>query len=95
MATYVMALMNKHNMERYADYSAAGYVSLQGIDVLDVVAAEDLTVLEGSVPATSLVLLKFKNDEDADRWYHSDAYQSAIPIRHESAETAFVVKFSA
>src|SRR3546814_4793835 len=78
-----MALMNKHNLERYADYSAAGYVSLQGIDVKEVVVAENLTTLEGSVPATSLVLLKFGSQEDADQWYHSDAYQSAIPIRSE------------
>lgn len=94
MATYIMALMNKHNLERYADYSAAGYVSLQGIDVKEVVVAENLTTLEGSVPATSLVLLKFGSQEDADQWYHSDAYQSAIPIPHESANTAFVIKFS-
>src|SRR3546814_5420632 len=93
MATYIMALMNKHNLERYADYSAAGYVSLQGIDVKEVVVAENLTTLEGSVPATSLVLLKFGSQEDADQWYHrSEEHTSELQSLMRISYAVFCLK---
>jgi uncharacterized protein (DUF1330 family) len=72
---------------------AAGFESIQGYDV-EVITVENPEVLEGHFPGTSLVLLKFKNDEDAKKWYQSEKYQKAIPLRHESADTYFTVTFT-
>lgn len=93
MATYVLSIIDKHDLERYGEYAAAGFASLQGFE-FEVVAAESPTVLEGAFPATSVVLMKFRTEADADKWFYSDAYQGAVPIRHEAAHTPFVVKFN-
>jgi uncharacterized protein (DUF1330 family) len=38
--------------------------------------------------------MKFKDEDGATRWYHSDAYQAAIPFRHASADTPFLIQFN-
>lgn len=93
MASYVMSIMNKNDHEKYAKYSEQGFASLVGIPV-EVIVGEDLDTLEGNCPGRSFVLLKFPDNEAAMRWYESDMYQKAIPIRHDAAETIFAVHFT-
>ena len=38
--------------------------------------------------------MKFPDNEAAKRWYHSEGYQKAIPVRHAAADTAFVAHFT-
>jgi uncharacterized protein (DUF1330 family) len=93
MATYVLSVMQKHDLEKYRDYSAQGVASLDGVE-FEVIVGEGLETLEGTAPGSSVVIMKFPDEQTATRWYHSDAYQKAIPIRHAAADTAFVVQFT-
>ncbi len=93
MASYVLSVMRKHDLEKYAEYSAQGFVSLAGVPC-DVVVGEGIEALEGTPPGRSVVLLKFPDNDAALRWYRSEAYQKAIPMRHAAADTAFVVHFT-
>ena len=93
MASYVLSMMNKHDIEKYGEYMAQGFVSLEGLP-FEVILGENMDTLEGAPPGTSVVLMKFPDNATAMQWYKSDAYQKAIPIRHQAAETIFAVHFT-
>jgi uncharacterized protein (DUF1330 family) len=93
MASYILSVMEKHDLEKYAEYSAQGFVSLDGIE-FDIIVGEGIATLEGTTPGSSVVMMKFPDNETAMRWYRSDAYQKAIPMRHAAADAAFVVHFT-
>jgi len=92
MASYIVGVLSKHDLERYQDYAMAGFRLIDGVEV-EVGLAEQPEVLEGDFPGTSIIIMKFADDEAARKWYFSEGYQEVIPIRHESADTRFVITF--
>ena len=52
MASYVVSMMNKHDLARYGEYSAQGFVSLEGLPFEGIVG-ENLNVLEGTAPGAA------------------------------------------
>ena len=94
MASYLVGVVSKHDLARYQDYALAGYRLIDGVDV-EVALAEAPEVHEGTLPGTSIVIMKFADNEAAARWYRSEGYQEVIPIRHEAAVTHFVITFQA
>jgi uncharacterized protein (DUF1330 family) len=51
-----------------------------------------MEAVEGKAP-DGLVILKFPTTEDAKAWYHSPAYQAALPHRKKGADyRAFIVE---
>jgi uncharacterized protein (DUF1330 family) len=92
MASYIVGVVDKRNLENYGLYVAAGYQSIAGFDV-EVTMAEQPETLEGKFPGTTMIIMKFKDDDGARRWYTSDLYQAAIPLRHASAGTPFTIHF--
>lgn len=92
MASYLVGVVSKHNLERYQDYAMAGYRLIDGVEV-EVALAENPTVHEGTFPGTSMIIMKFADDDAAEKWYKSEGYQEVIPIRRESADTHFVITF--
>lgn len=93
MASYVLSMMNKHDLDKYGEYVAQGFASLEGLP-FEVIVGEGLDTLEGAAPGSSVVLMKFPDKDAAMAWYRSDAYQTAIPMRHKAAETIFAVHFT-
>ena len=94
MASYIVGVVSKQNLAAYADYAQAGFESLAGFDV-EVTAVDQPEVLEGGFPGSSIIIMKFKDDNAARRWYESETYQAAIPLRHASASTTFTIHFAA
>lgn len=92
MSSYIVGVIDKHDLETYQKYIAGGYAAVVGFDV-QVSIAEQPEVLEGKFPGTTLIIMKFKHKADAKKFYHSEAYQKAIPFRHASAATPFTVTF--
>lgn len=92
MASFIVGLVSKHDLERYQDYAMAGFRLIDGVEV-EVALAESPEVLEGDFPGTSMIIMKFADDDAARKWYDSEGYQEVIPIRHESADTRFVITF--
>jgi uncharacterized protein (DUF1330 family) len=93
MSSCIVGVVNKNDLEKYDIYAGSGYQSLAGFEV-EVMVAESPEVLEGNFPGTTLIVMKFKGDGDALKWFQSEAYQTAIPIRHASADTAFMIHFT-
>ena len=94
MSSWIVGVVDKQDLEKYGLYAAAGYQSLADFDV-EVIVAEGPETLEGTFPGTTLVMMKFRDDDEALRWQRSDAYQAAIPMRHAAAGTPFMVHFKA
>jgi uncharacterized protein (DUF1330 family) len=94
MASYLVGVVKKHDYDKYAEYAAAGFRLIDGVKV-EVVAAEDPEVLEGEFPGTSIIIMKFEDDDGARDWYYSEGYQEVSPIRQAAAETPFNITFKA
>ena len=52
MASYILSIMHKHDLEKYAEYSARGFASLAGMD-FEVVVGEDVEALLKEVLSVS------------------------------------------
>lgn len=92
MASFIVGVVSKHDLERYQDYAMAGFRLIDGVAV-EVALAASPEVLEGDFPGTSMIIMKFADDDAARKWYDSEGYQDVIPIRHASADTHFVITF--
>jgi len=94
MASYLVGVVRKHDHEKYGEYAQAGFRLIDGLEV-EVAFAEEPEVLEGTFPGTTIIIMKFADDEGARKWYFSEGYQEVIPIRQAAAETAFNITFKA
>ena len=94
MASYLVGVVNKHNLEKYGEYAAAGFRLIDGVAV-EVAIGENPEVLEGDFPGSTIIIMKFEDDDGARNWYFSEGYQEVIPIRQAAADTAFNITFKA
>tara|TARA_R110000824_G_scaffold19504_1_gene75373 strand:+ start:11075 stop:11398 length:324 start_codon:yes stop_codon:yes gene_type:complete len=92
MASYMVGVVTKHNLEKYAEYAAAGFALIDGVKV-EVGISDNPETHEGEFPGTSIIIMKFADDGAARDWYLSEGYQEVIPLRHAAADTAFVITF--
>ncbi|ORV51707.1 hypothetical protein AWC03_21745 [Mycobacterium europaeum] len=93
MSCYFLAVVDKHDRERYADYSKANVQLLSGVDVKVLAVTDDVKVQEGEFDATTVVLLEFADDREFRNWFHSEQYAAVKPIRLESSTAKFAVTF--
>ena len=55
------------------------------------VVDENIEVIEGNSGDTRTVVLKFKDRDEAKRWYNSPEYQAIVNLRLDSIEGAHAV----
>ncbi len=91
MSTYFIAQIKIHDHEKYQRY-------LDGADAVlarhsgDVVVVDDSpTILEGKWPYTRTVVIRFRNEDDAKRWYESGEYQDLVRYRHQASEANIIL----
>src|SRR5262245_51988282 len=77
MPAYVIAEVDIHDPDQYADYTAAVPDTLAASGGRFVARGGELAVLEGEWTPPRLVILEFEDLEAAKRWYESPAYQEA------------------
>ena len=56
-----------------------------------IVVDENIEVIEGDSGHTRTVALKFKDRDEAKRWYHSPEYQAILGLRMDSIADAHAV----
>ncbi len=90
MTVFIVATINIHDRDRYAEYEA-GFMEIFARHEGEVmVVDESPLVLEGEWPHTRTVLIRFPNADAANRWYHSDEYQTLVQHRF-AGSTANVI----
>lgn len=95
MAIYMISAIEIDDPVIYERYSEAAAKALAPFDIEFISRDNDPVVVEGSRPANHLTVVKFQSQEKFEEFYNSEAYQTAIPIRHLSANTKFIMLMKA
>jgi len=82
---YVIALIAVEDGAAYAEYQRHGLPTVAAAGGRLIAGGEGLT-LEGEDLPTSSAVVEFPTMDAAFAWYHSEAYQSAIPLRLSSSK---------
>jgi uncharacterized protein (DUF1330 family) len=90
MPAYVIVDIDVTDPERYEQYKAATPATIEAADGRFLVRGGQITVLEGAWQPSRLVVLEFENLAAAERWYESDAYQTAKRLRDGGARMRMV-----
>jgi uncharacterized protein (DUF1330 family) len=93
MSCYFLAVVDKHDPQRYADYSKVNRAIVAGWDVKVHALTDEIKTQEGDFDATSVVLLEFPDDAEFRKWWDSEEYAAVKPIRLESSTLRFAVTF--
>ncbi|AQT82349.1 hypothetical protein B1R94_28570 [Mycolicibacterium litorale] len=93
MSCYFLAVVDKHDPQRYADYSKVNYKIISGLDVKVHAVTDDIKLQEGDLDATTVILLEFPDDAEFRKWWDSEEYASVKPIRLQSSTARFAVTF--
>jgi uncharacterized protein (DUF1330 family) len=91
MSAYIIALIEMHDREEYRKYQAGFRELFSQYDAESLVVEEAPTVLEGEWPYTRTVVLRFADENEAKRWYESDAYQTLVQHRFRAAKTNLIL----
>ena len=90
MSTYVIALVNVKDTEKWQQYAGTVPQTFKEHGGELVFKGEKTSVLAGEHPYSIAVVLKFPDQQSVQNWYNSDAYQNLIPLRNEAADVVFV-----
>lgn len=80
MSCYLIVTAKITDPEGVTNYTKAVGPTLAGFNFKVLVATNDATPLEGNA-GTRSVVMEFPDRAEAERWYHSPAYQEVIGIR--------------
>jgi uncharacterized protein (DUF1330 family) len=90
MSVFVLAQLTIHDRTRYDRYAARFTDVLRHFDGRLQAADESPEVLEGTWPFQKVVLIEFKDKDEARRWATSVEYRT-IAVDREAAATATVL----
>ena len=91
MAAYVIVQENIHDPAVFEKYRSVVMPTLEPFGGRFLVRGGTLTVLEGEWPHQRTVMLEFPSRRHAEDWYHSAAYQAAVPLRIAASTCNFVI----
>jgi uncharacterized protein (DUF1330 family) len=92
MPAYVIASVTEaHDDEALAEYRRRNTAAVEAHGGRFVVRGGAMEVLEGDWAPLRVVVMEFDDVEAAKRWYESDEYQQAIPIRQGASTTGIIV----
>lgn len=68
------------------EYLPLSVETLKAYEPEILVVDQNIEFVEGKNDDTRTVVLKFKDREQANAWYHSEAYQGIVHLRHEATQ---------
>jgi len=92
MPAYVIASVSEaHDDEALAEYRRRNTAAVEAHGGRFLVRGGAMEVLEGDWSPLRVVVMEFDDLETARRWYTSEDYQAAIPIRQGASTTDIIV----
>jgi uncharacterized protein (DUF1330 family) len=92
MAAYVIASVREaHDAEALAEYRQRNSEAVAQYGGRFLVRGGAIAVLEGDWDPLRVVVMEFDDAAAARRWYESDSYQAAIPIRQGASTTDLIL----
>lgn len=86
MAVYFIVNSRVTDPEGLAAYRAVVHPTFAGHDHKLLVSNDAATTIEGTAAGPRTVVIEFPDREAFEGWYHSDAYQQVVGLRHDSTE---------
>ena len=90
MAAYVILDIDVKDPRGYEEYKKQGAPTISAYGGKPLVRGGKTEALEGKWQPKRVVMLEFKNIEEARRWWNSPEYNEAKKLRHKSADTNVV-----
>jgi uncharacterized protein (DUF1330 family) len=91
MSAYIIAQLQIHDRERYAEYEAGFMDIFQRFEGTLLAVDEAPQTIEGDWNWTRTVLIEFPSDAQAKEWYRSDAYQTLAQHRWAASDGNIVM----
>ena len=91
MTAYLVAQLNIHDRERYAEYGDGFMEILTKYNGKLAAVDENTETLEGDWDFTRTVLLEFPSEAAAKSWYHSEEYQQLAQHRFAASDANVVL----
>ena len=87
MSVYMIAMRESpvRDPEAMDEYQRINRENTGQFDIRPLVVYGRMEVMEGAAP-DGVIVLEFPSMEEAMAWYHSPAYQAAIPHRQKAAD---------
>jgi uncharacterized protein (DUF1330 family) len=92
MPAYVIASVTEaHDPEALTEYRRRNTEAVEAHGGRFVVRGGPIDVLEGDWSPLRVVVMEFDDTAAAKRWYESEMYQEAIPIRQGASTTGIIL----
>lgn len=91
MSCYFIAQIDIHDPEEYALYEEGFDDIFSHYDGEVVVVDDQPSVLEGDWLRSRIVIIRFRDEEEAKRWYGSDEYRKLVRHRHRSSKADIIL----
>ncbi len=88
---YVILTEEIHDPEGMQRYAEASMPALRQYGGRLLVADDQVEPIEGEWHGTRTVVVEFDSIDRARAWYHSDAYQAALPLRQAASQSNVVI----
>ena len=86
MSAYLVGQINVKDNQLWQEYVAGVSESLIPFDAKIAFRGRSTLVLAGENERELVVVIEFSDRETLDRWFHSDKYQSLVPLRDNAAD---------
>ncbi|MBI5932562.1 MAG: DUF1330 domain-containing protein [Chloroflexi bacterium] len=86
MSTYFIFHVRIHDTEKMNAYYDKAGATIEPFHHEILVIDNNTEMLEGNMDLPRTVVIKFDSREEALRWYNSDAYREARPLRLAATE---------
>jgi len=92
LAVYLVADIDVHDVETYAEYSRLAQATFEGYgEVTYLVRGGEVEILEGDWQPKKFFIIRFEDREKAMTWYHSQPYREAMQLRLASSTSSLVI----
>ena len=92
MAVYLVADIDVHDVETYAEYSRLAQATFEGYgEVTYLVRGGEVEVLEGDWQPKKFFIIRFEDREKAMTWYNSQPYREVMKLRLASSTSDLVI----
>ena len=92
MAVYLVADIDVHDAETYAEYSSRAQATFEGYgEVTYLVRGGEAEVLEGDWQPKRFFIIRFEDREKAMTWYYSKPYREVMKLRLASSTSNLLI----
>jgi uncharacterized protein (DUF1330 family) len=91
VSTYFIAQISIHDPEEYEKYLSGFNEVFSRYDAEVVLVDENPELLEGEWTYSRIVIIRFRNRDEAKRWYGSPEYQRLVQHRYSASKADVIL----